>query len=49
MTDRKLKDIERKLRDLQKHYPNNEYKIDEQYRIIRVSGSVPHKTKEKIT
>ena len=46
MTDRRHKDIERKLKDLQKHYPNNVYKIDEQYRIIRVSGSVPHKKKE---
>ena len=47
MTPRKLKKIERSLKDLQKHYPDNVYKIDEKYQIIRVSGSIPHKIKEK--
>lgn len=46
MTNRKLAIIERKLKELQKRYPDNEYKINDQYQIIRVSGRIPHKTKE---
>jgi ribosomal protein S17 len=47
MTNRKLKKIERRLKDLQKHYPSNEYKINDKYQIIRVSGRKPHKTSKK--
>ena len=47
MTKRKERILERKLKDLQKHYPNNVYKINDKYQIIRVSGRIPHKTKEK--
>ena len=46
MTNRKLAKIERKLKELQKHYPNNVYEINEAHQIIRVSGRIPHKTKE---
>jgi len=46
MTPRKLKRQENRLKDLQKHYPDNVYKIDDKYQIIRVSGRIPHKTKE---
>ena len=46
MTHRKERIIERKLKELQKRYPDNVYKINEQYQIIRVSGRIPHKTKE---
>ena len=46
MTHRKERIIERKLKELQKRYLNNVYKINEQYQIIRVSGRRPHKTKE---
>lgn len=49
MTPRKQKILERRLKDLQRHYPDNVYKIDDKYQIIRVSGFVPHKTKEKKT
>jgi len=47
MTNRKLKIIERRLKDFQKHYPDNIYKIDDKYQIIRVSGRRPHKVKGK--
>ena len=46
MTNRKLGKIERKLKELQKRYPNNVYEINETHQIIRVSGRKPHKTKE---
>jgi len=49
MTNRKLKKIERRLKDLQRHYPDNVYKMDDKYQIIRVSGFVPHKQKGKKT
>jgi hypothetical protein len=49
MTNRKLKIIERRLKDFQKHFPDNVYKIDDHFQIIRVSGFIPHKTKEKKT
>jgi hypothetical protein len=48
MTNRKLAIIKRKLKDLQKHYPNNGYEINDKHQIIRISGFIPHKTKEKI-
>ena len=43
MTNRKLKKIERRLKEFKKHYPDNVYKIDEKFQIIRVSGRRPHK------
>ena len=46
MTPRKLKKIEDRLKDFQKHYPDNKYKIDDKYQIILVSGRKAHKIKE---
>ena len=46
MTKRKERKLDRKLKELQGRYPANEYKINDQYQIIRVSGRIPHKTKE---
>jgi len=45
MTNRRLKRQERRLKDLQRHYPDNMYKIDDKFQIIRVSGRRPHKIK----
>ena len=47
MTNRKSKKIDRILKDLQGHYPDNVYKINEKYQIIRISGSKPHKIKKE--
>lgn len=46
MTNRKFAIIERKLKELKRRYPNNVYEINEAHQIIRVSGRIPHKTKE---
>jgi len=45
-TNRKLAILERKLKELQKRYPDNSYEINEIHQIIRISGRRPHKTKE---
>ena len=45
-TNRKLIILERKLKELQKRYPNNKYELNDIHQIIRVSGRRPHKTKE---
>lgn len=47
MTKRKERKLERRLRELQRRYKDNVYKIDERFCIVRVSGRRPHKIKEK--
>jgi len=51
MTNRKERKLDRKLKELQGRYPSNQYKINDRYQIIRVSGRKPHKIskKEKVT
>ena len=46
MTNRKLAILERKLKELQKRYPDNKYELNDAHQIIRISGRRPHKTKD---
>jgi len=46
MTSRKERILERKLKELQRRYPDNKYEINDKYQIVRVSGRRPHRTKE---